>query len=609
MTEDYKRLLTDFITGNITHGSPSNRPIMERQDDILNNYSDYIDENVPGFQVFGQLTFTNSDNIVLYGNCNGTEGAIVILNANLEPIDSFKAFSTGTLFKEFVVLKVDENNEIYGVDYDSSTSRYRFIMLNNIAVSNIDDGNYKVKLIKSYLFPTEYNNMYFGTVISREIMMYKKASASSYIFIGRNDGNNNYFTIIRLDVNVGSENTWTTYTYSSLTSTFFIRGSYCYWLDDNSSEVINVKIGIFSNNNYIELYFNGSSIIQRITFASDYIAYVDFLDSSSTYVGVSTKTETAATATINKIDYVNEEYELIDSISFDPVYLRPSIKFKNSNGIIFLEILGYNADYNYDGYIGVIIGDRLTKTSIGTISYQGSLLGDVWFVLNNFNLYKIVILNENTAIVIAIDYNFANYNGLPYDSTVSLIPNKCRLYDEDGNIIFARNLYNKTVFDNSTTSIIQIPNTMLNNITISNEKLLSLSNSISVDSNLEITKNIYESLFINFINTINVIDNENNIKSNSSRYINNNVSNTANYNNSYISKIRITYNDFTTEIIPITWVSIDDTHKYIQFNLNVTKKIENIEIISNDESTTYITINANLEVGKYYKIKQYLKVE
>lgn len=611
MTEEYKKNILDYITGNITEETGVNEPILVRQDDVLNNYKNYIDTNVPGFQVFGQLTFTNSDNIVLYGNYDGTNGAIVILNNNLEPIAYMKMFSSGTSFKEFVVLKVNENNEVYGVDFDPSTSRYRFLMINNIAISNIDDGNYKVKLNKSYLFPTEYNNMYFGSVINREIMMYKKTNVSSYIFIGRNDGNQNVFTIIRLDVNVGSENTWTSKIYTNFTSTFFIRGGYCVWRDNGDTETLTYKSGVFTDDKYVELIFNGKTILQRVSIASDYIAYVDMLDLNNTYIGVSTKTNTSANAYIYKVNYTSSSLQLIDTTTFDPVYLRPSIKLKNSNGIVFIEILGFNSSYNYDAYLGVLINDTVTKVPIGTITYQGSLLGDVWFIINNFNLYKMTVLNENTAITIALDYNFSNYNGNPYTSYNSLVSNKGTLYDENGNILFSRNLYNKTIFSNTTTSIIQVPNTMLNDTNIANQKLLSTNNNEIVDSTLSIEKNIYEALFINFINILGVIDNEENIRNSTSQYINTNINvgTQQNYNNSYCSKVKVTYSDLTTSIIPVTWQDVDDTHKYIQFNINVEKEINNIELVSNDETTTYIQLNANLEVGKYYKLTQYLRIE
>ena len=82
----------------------------------------------------------------------------------------------------------------------------------------------------------------------------------------------------------------------------------------------------------------------------------------------------------------------------------------------------------------------------------------------------------------------------------------CYLYDENNNVIFARNLYNKTISDRVTQSTIEIPNNYLNDVMIARQHLISETNSIMVDTHNIITKNIYETLFINFINTLQMIN-------------------------------------------------------------------------------------------------------
>jgi hypothetical protein len=80
-----------------------------------------------------------------------------------------------------------------------------------------------------------------------------------------------------------------------------------------------------------------------------------------------------------------------------------------------------------------------------------------------------------------------------------MIPNSGILYDTDGNIVFARNLYNKTMYGGTTESIIEIPNTYLNDVTLEEKDLISVSNSILNKNTQQITKNIYETLYINFL--------------------------------------------------------------------------------------------------------------
>ena len=119
-------------------------------------------------------------------------------------------------------------------------------------------------------------------------------------------------------------------------------------------------------------------------------------------------------------------------------------------------------------------------------------------------------------------------------------------------------------------------------------------------------------LFLNFINTINVIDNEENIVTSSGKYINQNINvgTQANQNNTKCNKVFITWEDNSTKEFPISWTKTDDTHCYTEFTLYIQQKIASIKFMSNDLSTSYISLNtSNMETGKFYTIKQYLKVE
>ena len=117
---------------------------------------------------------------------------------------------------------------------------------------------------------------------------------------------------------------------------------------------------------------------------------------------------------------------------------------------------------------------------------------------------------------------------------------------------------------------------------------------------------------MNFINTINVIDEDTNKKyPSAASYINTNI-NTGTENNcsqTSIGKIRINYqNTSRTEVI--SWEQIDDTHKKTEFVLYLENPIISIDFISNDTTITYLTIDTtSLEVGKSYNITQYLRIE
>ncbi len=79
--------------------------------------------------------------------------------------------------------------------------------------------------------------------------------------------------------------------------------------------------------------------------------------------------------------------------------------------------------------------------------------------------------------------------------------------------------------------------------------------------------------------------------------------------NSSIGKVRINYGDNTTKLFNIKWNVIDDTHRSIEYGVYVDKPIDSIDYLSNDETTIYCKKRLELEVGNYYKIKQYLRME
>ena len=196
-----------------------------------------------------------------------------------------------------------------------------------------------------------------------------------------------------------------------------------------------------------------------------------------------------------------------------------------------------------------------------------------------------------------------------------MVPNQGILYDSQNKPIFARNLYNKVITGRSTNSSIQVPNTYLNDVTITKQNLLSETNSILISNSQTITKNIYETLNINFINNLQ-ISNEND-ETNSilnpigASRLNNSISETTDYDNTKALKIKINYADNTNYIIQLKESQIDkisDTSYMYDFDIYVPKSITNIQIISNDETTVYQTITSTFEVGKFYNITQMVEI-
>ena len=193
------------------------------------------------------------------------------------------------------------------------------------------------------------------------------------------------------------------------------------------------------------------------------------------------------------------------------------------------------------------------------------------------------------------------------------------MYDENDDIIFSRNLYNKVISGNITTSTVVVPNSYLNNIEINLKELVSKCNNIMTGDNEQIEKNVYEELYVNFSNTITMrnANNPNNIIYNDTGAIrlNSVVSDTptsTDYNNSKIAKIRINYSNNTNEVqlldtSSLVYTGLKTTLQFYIFTPN-DKDILSIDFISGDENTIYQTIQPSLQRGKLYNIEQKVEV-
>lgn len=245
-------------------------------------------------------------------------------------------------------------------------------------------------------------------------------------------------------------------------------------------------------------------------------------------------------------------------------------------------------------------------------------LTNLFSVQKQFNLYDYYMQVENVVYDMKQVYNPLNYNGLPYQALNSMVPNSVNIYDPNGVVIFARNLYNRIVNNNTTISTVEVPNDFMNDVTIQLKELISQTNNVMVSDSMEIVKNVYEELLINFVNSI-IVKNSNNINNviinnTASNRINNSVSNPSvlDYNNSKIGKYKINYGNGTSVINPIntdlTFAGLS-TNYIITVYVPIDYGITSIQLLSNDETTIYQTIDcSNLENNKYYTINQKMEV-
>ena len=103
------------------------------------------------------------------------------------------------------------------------------------------------------------------------------------------------------------------------------------------------------------------------------------------------------------------------------------------------------------------------------------------------------------------------------------------------------------------------------------------------------------------------------INNNGASRLNNSISNTLDYNNSLLDKIKIVYNDNSYEIKEVGNATYISRFVY-QYNFMVynpsTNSIKEIQLISHDENTTYQTIDfSNYTKNKIYIISQNIEIQ
>lgn len=136
-----------------------------------------------------------------------------------------------------------------------------------------------------------------------------------------------------------------------------------------------------------------------------------------------------------------------------------------------------------------------------------------------------------------------------------------------------------------------------------------------INNNTSFTKNIYESVLLNFVNSITTIDEDTNIVYPlDSNYINSNVNvgTKTNCDNTKITKVRLNFENGSI-IKSIAWkdISIGTTiAKQTDFTIYISSALSSIDFISDDEMFIYLTKTyGELEVGKTYTITQKIRIE
>lgn len=669
MTNDYKDILLKYLTNNLTEDTPLND--IPTYTDVINDESDVYSQisqvMTEGFVERGVLKCKDVNNnyngkTIVYGyyytdsshTFSHSKGFIVLLDENYKLLDLITQFSSGTDLRTLVCMNIDEKGQVYAIDIDGENRR--LILCNNPSIKSDTAEHYQVKLRISY---TLQGNVYSFANTTRFI--FKDVNSASYYF---HTGNG---TGTSLKINVGSTNDWQDYTYSQVANTksYYMITCNAFWDSQNKLTVVDlykailqddsevISLGI-SDNTFTIVHTNKGEFksIFYPTYSSSKVHLLETslggiggrqLRTTSGYIISPTKfyMTTAAfidgtgalypdtiepstilydngtiTRMVNDLTRIEAEASEEYVVTFTETQVINNTPFN----IYYINVDNTLTYPNYDIYTRLIIDEYQSKTKfIADVQYSDLASFNVIDITNMYNLYKInALVNSydagtflwfNTNIV----YNANNYNGASYENTNSLVPKQVWLYDNDNNLIFARNLYNKVLYNNITESILEVPNTMLNNTTISTQKLIGETNYILNVNQEDMTKNVYETLYINFFNTLNMINkndpNNQIVNLPGATRINHSVSNDEDYDNAKITKFRVNYTNGTSITGNVNSSTITNNIADIQFQFTPISDILNIEIISNDENTIYQTITGEYVIGTTYVLSQKCYVE
>lgn len=653
MTDEMKENIIKYLTGNLEEGTPYNDLIYSEVKSISNNLSSQLDNELGEARwsitdiIQGKTSSGNESELsLMYGTYSEDttppniiyKGFMVIVDNLFNPIQIITQYSSNVDIGKIHCMNIDENGQFYMIETRLSDNKIRFIMLNNILVKLPSVDNYSVVIRKAYNVPNSSPAYDTSNMVSKII---KATGQSKYLIAGVTGFNLGYgvFTT-EIIINVGSSNEWNTLIGSSNNQNVENIDVYCVWTNDTYTPIL---LAYLFNNNGVILKFKKNSNSTSLVFnqiSIDFTGYNSFwgqnaviLNDQVGYFALAGNDSNLTTfdRAIFKLDLTNNTSSLLlkatGDYDIEYIGMTPIKIFNKDNEIIFWDI---NQERNvteiiFTFSIGRIRNDSTyytTPISIYEITTKQKDYQEYFDIINlninkQFNLYNFNFLIDDTCYNTYQVYNSLNYNGESFSDIKSLFPNQGVLYDSNEDIIFARNLYNKVISGGTTTSSIEIPNNLLNDITISTKDLWSFNNNILVNDTEDFVKNQYETVDINFINTIGII-NENNINNPipnpiGATRLNNSMSNTLDYDNNMISKIRLNYSDNTTFIKTINPASriSQFVYQYV-FNVYVpsNKSVNSIDMLSYDENTIYQTIDTtSLLRSKAYKISQNVEIQ
>lgn len=643
MTNDMLNNMLKYLTGNITEGTPSNNLIYSIPEETTNNLDTQLTTALGSYTITGIVQGKDNDgngveNNVIYGNYdNNNKGFMVVIDEYGNVLQIITKFTSGVNIGRIYALNVDENGFFYMVEYGIESSKVRFVMLNNICIKSGD--NYEVNIRRAYAIPNT-SLLYNATSISK---LAKSVGQAKYIIAGTTTAtyNNITYTVplaTQLTINVGAENEWVDYkgnipiiasTRDSVSTNIDI---YATWSGDTLTLILLTNPAT-TPRHVLKYTISGTALastnilIATSGYVNEWGGNSIIVNSSLAYFAISGRLSgyISYEPLLFEIDLTNNSSSLLyqgesgqyDVDELDNSYIQ---LLRTENDIFFLErMYGYDfADYRYT--LGKIREDsqyylnQVDTLEIMTTDTKPSV--SLMYINRQFNLYNMNFLIDDNVYNVYQVYNSNNYNGTPIEGVKSLLPISCQLYNSSLRPLFAKNLYNKVITNNTTVSTVDVPKDFVNNVSIYRNDLISYNQNYLVVNYDPIITNQYEALMINYINTINITDrNKPSYPVNrdyAAKVFNNSICNTLDYTDKQATKIRYTYHDETTEDFTLNWniISLEDNLCRATLTVSVSKLIDYMTIMSADGTITYAVLDtSSMEVGKDYSITQDVHID
>lgn len=651
MEQSYKQNMLDWLAGNYEVEEPgTNEPSFTTPATTVGNFKTQIQNELDSFTITNIIecnsVSSDSNLMVAYGTYEDgsyTRGFIAIIDNNANLVQLITKYASGSKIRPYIVLNMGDDGNFYGIDRNSADSSRAFVLLNNIIVKIPTQTEYEVKVRHNYTVPT-------GNVKTQNIVgIAKKPGNAVYLIYGdtQNTTNDSMPWVTKLTINVGSTNEWKAYTYSNSQIRVYVKNIYV-----SDWENLTLQLGAFDYviSNYNVWYSEYSitdaevttlsrSLKTRLLLASGSTAYgvrmygIEMYDSTYAYVQYGLRhTGYPTTQRILRVERSTGNNTVILENTSDQTAIMPyPMQLKKVNNVIFAMWCDAptTVPSNITIQVGQIVDTNIYTNTMINITQNGDYTGDdyddFFYVNNVYEVYTIIALGTREVdddyqyITVRTQeiYRNTGYNGTQYNGINSMVPYDAILYDSNENVVFARTLYNKTITGNIMTATIEIPNVCINDIEIEAKDLKSYTNNILITDTVPFTKNIYEAVYLNFANTVNMVDrndvdNETLNVVGASRVIDS-TGNTLDYDNTKANKYKINYTDDTNvvkDIVPTFNGDYDNPLYTYEFLLYVGKEISNIQIISNDGNTVYLTIDgSNFEVNKLYSVSQGVTIE